>query len=82
MPLRRWLRWARMSAAVLVVASIALEESNSVSETMRAVLQNVGVACAVPLGLPLAWRALLVLVSLDPDKPRYWRRQNGSAPRS
>ena len=82
MPLRRGLRWSGICAAGLVVASVALQETNSASGTARTVVQIVGAACAVLVGFPLACQAMLVLVSLDPYKPRYWRRQKDSTARS
>ena len=43
------------------------------------IMQSAFVVAGMAGGLVLLWRFLLVLVSLDPDKPRAVTRQNRSA---
>ena len=63
---------------LIVGVSIGLSDGIDISTVARYGLQGATAAC----GLFLLLRFMLLLVSLDPEKPRAARRQNNSAPGS
>ena len=74
--LRRQVVLLAVAAAGLVAGCLfGLVKGMAASDVMQAGLVGAGMAG----GLFLLWRFLLVLVSLDPDKPRAVTRQNRSA---
>jgi len=75
--LRRAVRLMAVAGLALVVGcAIGVSKGYDALGVIRVAVQVSASACALLLIL----RVLLILVSLDPDKPRAWRRQNGSAP--
>jgi hypothetical protein len=76
--LRRQIVLVAVVAAGLVAGCLfGLVNGMAAVDVMQSGLVGAGMAG----GLVLLWRFLLVLVSLDPDKPRAVTRQNRSASR-
>jgi hypothetical protein len=63
-----------VSVGLLVGCVIGVYDRVGATTVARYGLQGAAIACA----LLLVWRFVLVLVSLDPDKPRLVRRRNSS----
>jgi len=75
-------RAVALVAVLIIIGSVALQDTNAVTEAFRTAVERAGEVCALLVGIPLVWRLLILLVSLDSDKPRIWQRQNNSAPPS
>jgi hypothetical protein len=65
--------------ALIIIGSVAPQDTNAVTGAFRTGVERAGEVCALLVGIPMVWRFLILLVSLDTDKPRIWQRQNNSA---